>query len=340
MMAGSLSDDDAPVLVTGASGFVGGALAHRLLDHGRRIRVACRSAVPDLQARGAEWTALDLADTAAVRRACSGVSTVFHVGAKVGIWGRYADYRAVNVEGTQAVINGCRDFEVPRLVFTSSPSVVFNGLELADANEELPYGNDIPACYAATKAVAESAVLMADDREGLRTAALRPHLVWGPGDTNLLPRVIERARKGRLRIVGSGRNRVDLTYIDNVVDAHLLAEQTLAERPDSAGGRAYFITNGEPVILWTWINDLLSRLGIPRVEKKMSLTAARRLGAGCECVWSTLGLRGEPPMTRFVASELAKDHWFSIERAERELRYTPRVSMDDGLERFLNQLER
>jgi nucleoside-diphosphate-sugar epimerase len=339
LMAGPFSKDDAPVLVTGASGFVGGALAHRLLDHGRRVRVACRSQVPDLQERGAEWSELDLADAAAVRRACSGVSTVFHAGAKVGIWGRYADFRAVNVEGTQAMINGCRDFEVPRLVFTSSPSVVFNGLDLAGANEELPYGKDIPACYAATKAVAESAVLNADDREGLRTTALRPHLVWGPGDTNLLPRVIERARKGRLRIVGSGRNRVDLTYIDNVVDAHLLAEQTLVERPDSAGGRAYFITNGQPVELWTWINELLGRLGIPEVEKTISLPAARRLGAGCECLWSALRLRGEPPMTRFVASELAKDHWFSIERAERELRYRPRVSMGNGLERFLNQFE-
>ncbi len=338
-MSASFPISSASVLVTGASGFVGGSIANRLLDHGRKVRVICRTPVPGLQARGAEWVRTDLGDSGAVRAACQGMETVFHVGAKVGVWGRYEEFRSVNVGGTQAVINGCRDFEVPRLVFTSSPSVVFNGLDLADANEELPYGNDIPACYAATKAVAESAVLKADDHEGLRTTALRPHLVWGPGDTNLIPRVIERARKGRLRIVGSGRNRVDLTYIDNVVDAHLLAEQTLAERPDSAGGRAYFITNGEPVELWTWINDLLGRLGIPRIEKKISLGAARRLGVGCECLWSALRLRGEPPMTRFVASELAKDHWFSIERAERDLRYLPRVSMDDGLERFLNLFE-
>jgi nucleoside-diphosphate-sugar epimerase len=301
--------------------------------------VACRSPVPELEARGAEWFQLDLADAAEVRRVCSGMSTVFHVGAKVGIWGRYADFRAVNVGGTQAVINGCRDFEVPRLVFTSSPSVVFNGMDLADADEDLPYGNDIPASYAATKAIAEAAVLNADDHKGLRTIALRPHLVWGPGDMHLLPRVIERARKGRLRVVGSGKNRVDLTYIDNVVDAHLLAEQTLVERPDSSGGCAYFVTNGEPVELWTWINDLLGRLGIQKVEKTISLPAARRLGVGCEFIWTALRLRREPPMTRFVASELAKDHWFSIERVKRDLRYLPRVSMADGLERFLNGFE-
>jgi nucleoside-diphosphate-sugar epimerase len=339
-MSGSSTFGDSSVLVTGASGFIGGSIAHRLLDHGRKVRVICRSPVPELQDRGAEWVRVDLGDVGAVRAACQGMETVFHAAAKVGIWGRYADFRSVNVEGTQAVINGCQDFEVPRLVFTSSPSVVFTGSDLAGADESLPYGEQIPAHYPATKAIAEAAVLGADDRTGLRTTALRPHLVWGPGDSNLLPRVIERARKGRLRIVGSGRNRVDLTYIDNVVDAHLLAEQTLDERPDSAGGHAYFITNDEPVELWTWINELLGRLGISRVEKKSSLRTVRRLGAGCECIWSALRLRGEPPMTRFVASELAKAHWFSIERAKRELRYQPRISMDDGLERFLNQFER
>lgn len=337
-MQGSSSSRSDRVLVTGASGFVGGALAHRLLDEGRRVRVICRTPVPDLEARGADWIRIDLADAGAVRAACQDMGTVFHAGAKVGIWGRYADFRSVNVEGSQAIINGCRDFEVPRLVFTSSPSVVFNGLDLAGVDETLPYGEKVPAHYAATKAVAEAAVLGADDPTGLRTTALRPHLVWGPGDTNLIPRVVARARKGRLRIVGSGENRVDLTHIDNVVDAHLLAEKALAERPDTAGGRAYFVTNGEPVRLWSWIDDLLGHLGLGPIEKKMSMDTARRLGSVCEGLWSVLRLSGEPPMTRFVASELAKDHWFSIERARTELDYHPRVSMAEGLERYLEFL--
>lgn len=337
-MSGSASTVSDHVLVTGASGFVGGALAHRLLDEGRRVRVICRSPVPDLQARGAEWIRTDLADTGAVRAACQSMGTVFHAGAKVGIWGRYPDFRSVNVEGTQAIVNGCRDFEVPRLVFTSSPSVVFNGLDLVDADESLPYGEQIPSHYAATKAIAEAAVLAADDPSGLRTTALRPHLVWGPGDTNLIPRVVARSRKGRLRIVGSGENRVDLTHIENVVDAHLLAEKALCEHPPSAGGRAYFITNGEPVRLWPWIDELLGRLGLGPVEKKMSMVTARRLGSVCEGLWSVLRLPGEPPMTRFVASELAKDHWFSIDRARAELGYRPRISMAEGLERYLETL--
>lgn len=337
-MSGPSSSRNDHVLVTGGSGFVGGAVAHRLLDQGRTVRVICRSPVPGLQARGAEWLRTDLVDIKAVRAACQGMGTVFHAGAKVGVWGRYADFRSINVEGTQAIINGCRDFEVPRLVFTSSPSVVFNGSDLAGADESLPYGANIPAHYAATKAVAEAAVLSADDPTGLRTTALRPHLVWGPGDTNLIPRVVARARKGRLRIVGSGENQVDLTHIENVVDAHLLAEQALVGRPSTVGGRAYFITNGEPVRLWPWIGDLLDRLGISPVDKEMSMKTARRLGSVCEGLWSMLRLPGEPPMTRFVASELAKDHWFSIERARAELGYRPRVSMEEGLERYLETL--
>ena len=324
------------MLVTGASGFVGGAIARRLLEEGRRVRVLCRSAVPDLESRGAEWLGVDLADTPAVRSACEGMGTVFHVGAKVGIWGRLADFRAANVEGTQALINGCRDFEVPRMVFTSSPSVVFNGRPHQGADESLPLGERIPVHYAATKARAEAAVLRADDPGGLRTVALRPHLVWGPGDTNLIPRVVARARNGRLRIVGDGRNRVDLTHIDNVVDAHLLAESALRDRPETVGGRAYFITNDEPVELWEWINHLLDRLEIAPVERHISLRTALGLGAACEAVWSAFRLRGEPPMTRFVASELAMDHWFSIEQARRDLNYHPRVSMAEGLERFLS----
>ncbi|MEZ5275046.1 MAG: NAD-dependent epimerase/dehydratase family protein [Opitutaceae bacterium] len=329
---------DSTVLVTGASGFVGGALANRLLDQGRKVRVVCRSPVPALQARGAEWVRADLADPAAIRGSCQGMGTVFHVGAKVGIWGRLADFQSINVEGTQALINGCRDFEVPRLVFTSSPSVVFNGQPLQGADESLPYGRRIPAHYAATKALAEAAVLKADDPGGLRTIALRPHLVWGPGDTNLVPRVIERARAGRLRIVGDGKNRVDLTHINNVVEAHLQAERRLFETPDRVGGRAYFITNDEPVVLWDWISQLLEQLNIPPIRKQISYRSARRLGAACEGLWSTLRLPGEPPMTRFVASELAKDHWFSIGRARADLGYVPGVSMAEGLEQLLVNL--
>ena len=325
------------VLVTGASGFVGRRLIHRLLDQECQVSGLCRSAQPELESLGVEMKYVDLRSASSAREACSGMDTVFHTAAKVGIWGSIADFRKANVEGTQAIINGCRDFEVSKLVYTSTPSVVFNGQSLSGADESLPYGSNIPSPYPATKAIAEKAVLMAHGQPPgyLKTVALRPHLIWGPGDANLIPRVIDRAGKGRLRIVGDGSNRVDLTYIENVVDAHLWAEASLDNTTNNPGGKAYFISNDEPVLLWPWINELLEAQGIPHIEKKMDFQRAMRIGRLIETVWEILNLRSEPPMTRFIASELAKDHWFDISAAKRDLAYQPRVSMKAGMEAFL-----
>jgi nucleoside-diphosphate-sugar epimerase len=320
------------VLVTGASGFVGSSLVRRLRAAGRPVRALSRSAMPELEAIGAEVIRADVADAAAIATACEGgVQTVFHAAAKVGIWGRAEDFERTNIGGTRHVIDACRRADVPRLVFTSSPSVVFNDSDLAGVGEIIPRGRVFPAHYPRTKALAEELALAANEPGRLAVTSLRPHLVWGVGDKNLLPRVVDRARAGRLRIVGEGRNRVDLTHIENVVDAHLLAEAALAAPNSPAAGRAYFITNGEPVALWDWINDLLLRLGVAPVKRRISLRAARRLGAACEFAWGALRMRGEPPMTRFLASELAKDHWFDISAARRDLGYQPRVSMAVGM---------
>lgn len=326
-----------PVLVTGVSGFVGRKLALRLLAQGCQVRGLCRSPNPDLEALGIEMVYADLADAPAARAACEGRRSVFHVAAKVGVWGKRSDFQKANVEGTQAIVNGCRDFEVEKLVYTSTPSVVFNGKDLAGADESLPYGEAIPCPYPATKAIAEKAVLEAHNLPPgyLKTVALRPHLIWGEGDPNLIPRVLQRARAGRLRIVGSGENHVDLTHVENVVDAHLLAEIALDNPQNNPGGKAYFITNDEPVLLWDWINTLLENHGVPKVQRRISLPAARRLGGALELLWTLFRLKGEPPMTRFVASELAKDHWFDISAATRDLGYRPRITMAQGMQRLL-----
>jgi nucleoside-diphosphate-sugar epimerase len=325
------------VLVTGASGFVGGRLVRRLLAAGRPVRALARSPMPDLAELGAEVVRADIADATAVREACAGVATVFHTAARVGIWGPRAEFERTNVRGAIAVVAACRLAQVPRLIFTSSPSVVFNNGDLAGANESAPLGSDFQgADYPRTKAEAERHILAAHEPGRLATCALRPHLIWGMGDENLIPRVIARARAGRLRIVGAGDNRVDLTHVENVVDAHLAAEAALAAGSGAAaGGRAYFITNGEPVALWPWINDLLRHCGIPPVTKRISLPAARRLGHACELAWRVLRRRDEPPMTRFLAAELAHDHWFDISAARRDLGYAPRVSMEEGLAELL-----
>ena len=338
--------------MTGGTGFLGRKIVERLLAQGRSVTVLARRPAPDLEERGVRVVTADLSDPKKVRSACRGVETIFHVAAKVGVWGRYDDFFRANVLGTRAILEGCRAYGVHRLVYTSTPSVVYDGRNLAGADESLPLTTRCPAAYPLTKAVAEREVLAANSPE-LSTVALRPHLIWGVGDPHLVPRIIARARAGRLRIVGSGRNRVDLVHVDNAVDAQVLAEQALGkfqvsssrsqeppvavdgchladdiEHPAcSAAGRAYFITNGEPVVLWDWINDLLRSLDISPVTKHLPLGTATVVGGICEALWHVLPLRGEPPMTRFVAKELATDHWFDISAARRDLGYSPRVSM-------------
>ncbi len=321
-------------LVTGGTGFLGRRLVERLLLQGRAVTVLGRTPAPELTARGVRFIQASLTDAAAVEAACAGIDTVFHTAARVGVWGRYEDFFHPNVLGTRALLAGCHRHGVNTFVYTSTPSVVYNGRDLANANESLPLTTRCPSPYPLTKAIAEREVLAANGAD-LRTIALRPHLIWGVGDPHLVPRVLARAQSGRLRIIGSGQNRVDLVHVENAVDAHLLAEAALRQTNalryfPPAAGRAYFITNGEPVVLWAWINELLAALGQPPVTRKISLGAASAIGAVCETLWRLLPLQREPPMTRFIAAELAKDHWFDLSAARRDLGYTPRISMAAG----------
>ena len=324
------SRTNTPTLVTGGTGFLGRRLVERLLAAGRPVTVLGRTPAPDLEKRGVRFIRASLDDASAITAACVGISTIFHTAAKVGVWGRYDDFYRTNVLGTRALLAGARAHGVAHFVHTSTPSVVYNGQALANADESLPLTTACPSLYPLTKALAEREVLAANSAS-LRTIALRPHLLWGVGAPPLVPRVLARARAGRLRIVGDGQNTVDMVHVDNAVDAHLLAEQALADsQPSAASGRAYFITNGEPVRLWEWINALLIALGERPVTRKISLGTASSIGAVCETAWRLLPLRGEPPMTRFIAAELAKDHWFNLTAARRDLGYTPRVTMAAG----------
>jgi 2-alkyl-3-oxoalkanoate reductase len=328
-----------PVLVTGGTGFLGRRIVDRLLAQGRPVAVAGRTPAPDLEERGVRFIRVRLEDARGIAAACQGMEAVYHVAARVGVWGRYPEFFRANVLGTRAVIAGCRAHGVRRLIHTSTPSVVYNGRDLAGADESLPLTTSCPSPYPLTKAAAEAAVLAAHG-PALRTVALRPHLIWGPGDPHLVPRLLARARSGRLRIVGEGTNRVDMVHVENAADAHIAAENAVARAGSPAGGRAYFITNGEPVVLWEWINGLLAELGEPPVTRRISLSGAMALGRACEFAWSLLPVGAEPPMTRFIASELARDHWFDISAARRDLSYDPRVTMREGTAALVEHLRR
>jgi nucleoside-diphosphate-sugar epimerase len=324
-------------LVTGAGGFLGRYIVERLIARGDRVRGLARSEYPALQSLGVEMIRGDIADPTNVEAACSGIDCVFHVASRVGIWGPWREYYAANVVGTRNVIDGCRANNVGRLVLTSSPSVTFDGRDQCGVDESAPYPTRWLAHYPHSKALAEQAVLSANGVDGLRTCALRPHLVWGPRDHHLTARLVERARSGRLRRVGDGANLVDVTYVENAAEGHLLAADAL-DRPlaeaSSPGGRAYFLSQGEPVSCWQWIDEILALVDLPPVQQSISVRAAWRLGGACEAIWTIARLQSEPPMTRFLASQLATSHWFDISAARRDFGYQPRVSTAEGMRRL------
>jgi 2-alkyl-3-oxoalkanoate reductase len=320
-------------LVTGASGFLGLYVAEQLVARGNRVRTLCRGSDPRLNAIGVEMVRANLRDRRAVIDACRGVDAVFHIGGIAGMVGQWRDYYETNVLGTRNVVEGCLTHGVGRLVYTSSPSVTFNGRDQEGVDESAPYANRWFSHYARSKALAEQHVLASNGRRGLLCCALRPHLMWGPRDRQLIPRLLELARSGRLRRIGDGANRIDTLYVENAATAHLLAADAL--RLDSpVAGRAYFISQGEPVNCWAWIDELLALAGLPPVQKSISLRTAWAIGAAYEIAYRLLALRGEPPMSRFLAAQMATSHYFNINRARQDFGYEPTLSIAEGMRRL------
>lgn len=324
------------VLVTGGGGFVGAALTKRLRGQGCHVTVLGRHRYPHLEALGVTCRVGDIGDRSVVHDSCDGVDTVFHVAAKAGIWGSWPSYRHTNVEGTANVLAACRAHGVSRLIYTSTPSVVFDRGDINGGDETLPYASRFLCHYARSKAVAERMVL-AEHGDGLKTCAIRPHLIWGPDDPHLVPRLVERGKQGHLKIVGDGHNRVDISYIDNVVHAHLLAEKCLASS-GICGGKAYFIGQERPVELWQWINDLFRHLQIAPVSQRVSRKTAYLAGLLLEAFHTVFCPAKEPKMTRFLAEQLSRSHFFSHARAERDFGYRPVVSLEEGQRRLLSWL--
>ncbi len=322
------------VLVTGCGGFLGSEVVRQLLRRDDRVIGVSRREYPGLVALGMEHRRGDLTDPAFVSQALVDADAVIHTAAVAGVWGSWDHFYRNNKLATDLVVAACRDHQIRELVFTSSPSVTFGGAHQRGVDEREPYPRKWLCHYPHTKALAEQHVLSCHVPGQLSTVALRPHLIWGEDDPHILPRLLQRAASGRLAIVGDGRNRVDTVHVINAAAAHLDALDALRQNPEGAGGRAYFITQDEPVGCWDWIKEICEIGGVAPPRRRVSYPTAYAIGALMETAYRAMGRSEEPPMTRFVAAQLARDHYFDISAARQRLGYRVRISMQQGLQRL------
>ncbi|MET3451006.1 NAD-dependent epimerase/dehydratase family protein [Curtobacterium sp. 1544] len=316
------------VLVTGASGFLGRATAAAVRDAGHEVRTFQRrpsgvSGVSDVLGT--------MTDGAAVARAVAGTDAVVHLAAKVSLAGDPADFARVNVDGTRTLVDAARAAEVSRFVFVSSPSVAHTGSSLVGAGAGPAEPARARGDYARTKAAAELVALGAD-APGFAVVAVRPHLVWGPGDTQLVGRIVDRARKGRLPLLDSGAALIDTLYVDNAASAMVAALEHATD--DDVHGNAYVVTNGEPRPVGDLLAGICTASGVSAPRVHVPAGVARVAGSVVEAVWRVRPGEDEPPMTRFLAEQMSTAHWFDQRRTQQDLQWAPAVSIDEGLARL------
>lgn len=318
--------------VTGGGGFLGKAIIKQLIERGYQVSSYSRSPYPQLDKLGVKHFQGDLNDFDKLVKAMKGHDIVFHVAAKAGIWGEYSDFYNANVIGTQNILKACRKLNIKKLIYTSTPSVIYNGSGIEGANESIPYPQKFEAHYPQTKAIAEKLVINANDNQ-LATVSLRPHLIWGPEDHHFLPRLVSKAQSGKLRLIGDKRYLVDCIYIDNAAKAHILAAEKLDIGSDIAG-KVYFITQGKPIYIDELINGILHAANVEPVNKKVSFNVAYLAGSVLESAYSFLNMKSEPPLTKFMVKQLATPHWFDNSASVKDLGFYADISVEEGFKRL------
>ncbi len=325
-------------LVIGGTGFLGGEIVDQLLQRGRRVRSFCRrrpDATANNTAGGAELFFGDISDRDSLMKACKGIETVYHTASWPSISVRWRPFYETNVLGAQNVIEACRENGVRRLIYTSSASVCFDCNNQAGVDETAPYPEKWYAHYPHSKAIAEKMILdLADNDGGLLTCSLRPHLIIGKKDRHLFPRLFDRAARGKLFRVGDGANLIDIIFVENAALAHIQAAEALTDEKSPVNGNAYFVSQGEPVNCWNWIDDILSLRGLPKVKKSISFNTAWQIGAAMEAWYKICGFTGEPLMTRFLSAQLAQTHYLNISKAKKDFGYCPIIGMSEGMEQL------
>lgn len=323
------------VFITGGGGFLGTYIVQKLVKRGYSVTNFSRSRYPHLENIGVHCVQGDLNNVDELVAAMKGHEVCFHVASKVAMWGKKEDFLRTNYKGTQNVIHACKKNSINKLIYTSTPSVVFGEHGFEGESEELPYPKKSYSRYGMSKAMAEKLVLESAN-DDFFTVALRPHLVFGPGDQNLIPRLVESARKKKLKMIGNGENKVDVLYVENAADAHICALDKMLTHPKLISGQAFFLGQG-PVKLWEFINKILIHYGIDPIDKsnKLSTRLAFTIGKCFEALSSLFGLYNwNPPMTRFVALQLGEHHYYDHSKAEKLLEWKPKVDLDEALGRL------
>lgn len=331
------------VLLTGYGGFLGAEIARQLIASGYEVRGIARQKYPELEALGVEAVQGDITSEEVVAHAIANCEAVIHTAAKAGVWGTWEEYFRINTAATSQLLRAAQHNQVRAMVYTSSPSVTFDGQHQSGVDESVPYPERWLCYYPQTKALAEKEVLEAAADQAISTCALRPHLIWGHGDPHLFPRVVERTLQGKLRRVGDGKNLIDVVHVQSAARAHVQALDKLLDGDQRVNGQAFFLTDGEPIECWQWISKILECAGVPVPDKSISFNSAYRVGAALETIYWLARKRQEPPMTRFVAAQLALDHYFSIDKARELLDYQTVVNREEEFERcrpWLQELAR
>jgi nucleoside-diphosphate-sugar epimerase len=312
--------------VTGGSGFIGGRLIARLVAEDWSVRALARSprSAAAVSASGAEPVTGELGDTEALARGAEGCSTAFHAAAHLGEWGSRAEFERVNVHGTRNVLDACARSGVGRFVHVGTEAALLTGEPLVEVDESAPLRPDSRSSYSSTKALAEQAVRAAS-RDGFETVVVRPRLVWGAGDTTILPSLVEAIKRGRFAWIGGGRHRTSTTHVDNAVEGLVLG----ASRGKPGG--VYFVSDGEPVVFRDFITELVGTQGVEVPDRNMPAPLARAGAVASERIWRTFRLPGTPPITRLAVWLAALETTVDISRARAELGYEPVRTIEDGM---------
>ena len=318
-------------LVTGGSGFVGFNLAKKLKEMGFYVITISRTVPQKLIELGVECRNVDISSEVELfEDYFHDVEVIFHTAAKVDTWGEYKDFYNINVAGTENILKIATKLKIPYLVYTSSPSVISSEHDLLGVNESIEYPKKYLALYPMTKAIAEKLVLNYAKHSTVKCLSLRPHLIFGKNDNHLIPMIQDKAKKGKLYQIGNGQNVADVTYIDDCVDAHILAYQALKSNPTICNGKSYFISQNEPVKLWEWINNILELSHLNSVSKKLPESLALKIAWFNEQL-ANLNIINKPQITRFIVKQMSKSHYFSINNAIKDLKYNPKFTVEDAL---------